>query len=171
MDFRQKILHRPGIFHQDGEGLLSRSWLSGCHHPVVQVGFVDDLRRMSHHFPDPAKNHRQLRVVISNLLIVLTQLLSHGNTLRGEVCILPLYLLELLPVRVVLLGTPLRGSLKVPHKPGPQVPPSQSSFLVYGYLNKTYVTKFIINGITTYMFGARPNLNPSRPCAGLLKVD
>ena len=52
-----------------------------------------------------------------------------------------------------------------------QVPPSQLSFLVYGWLNKIYVTKFIIYGITAYLFSARPNPNPSRPCAGLLKVD
>jgi hypothetical protein len=32
-------------------------------------------------------------------------------------------------------------------------------------------SKFMIYGITTFMFGARPNSNPSRPCAGLLKVD
>ena len=79
--------------------MLGGSWLSGCYHPVVQVGFVDDLRRMSYHFPDPAEDHRLLRVVLPDLLALLTQLLSHGSNLRGEVRVLRLYLLELLPVR------------------------------------------------------------------------
>ena len=38
-------------------------------------------------------------------------------------------------------------------------------------MNKACVTKFMIYDITTYLFDARHNLNPSRPCPGLLKVD
>ena len=50
-------------------------------------------------------------------------------------------------------------------------PPSQPSLLVYGLLNKAYIIKFIIYGMTNYLFSVRPNPNPSRPCANLLKVD
>ena len=51
-----------------------------------------------------------------------------------------------------------------------KVLPSQPLFLVYGCLTRTYDTKFIFYGITTYMFGACPNTNPSRPFADLLMV-
>jgi hypothetical protein len=79
--------------------LLGESWFSKCHHPVVQLGLVDDLRRMSHHRPDPGEDHRLLCVVLPDLHTLLNQLLSHGINLRGEVCVLRFHLFELLPVR------------------------------------------------------------------------
>ena len=60
---------------------------------------VDDLCRMPHQLPDPAKDHCLLRVVLPDFLALLTRLLSHGRYLRDEVSVFCLGLLELLLVR------------------------------------------------------------------------
>ena len=56
----------------------SGSWLSGFHQLIVQPRLVDDLTRMPNQFPDPAEDHCLLCVVLSDLLALLTQFLSHG---------------------------------------------------------------------------------------------
>ena len=54
---------------------------------------------MPNQFPDPAEDHRLLRVILPDLLPLLTQLLSHGRYLRVQVSALRFHLVELLPVR------------------------------------------------------------------------
>jgi hypothetical protein len=54
---------------------------------------------MFHHFPDPTEDHRLLCVVLPELFTLLTQLLSHGSNMRGEVRVLRFHMFELLLVR------------------------------------------------------------------------
>ena len=61
---------------------------------------------MPNELPDPAKYHRLLRVIFSDLLALLPQLFRHGNHLHVKVRIihpslveLPPCLLQLLPIR------------------------------------------------------------------------
>ena len=58
---------------------------------------------MPNELPDPAKYHRLLRMVFSDLFALLSQLLRHGGQLRVKVCILHPDLVELPPCLVQLL--------------------------------------------------------------------
>ena len=57
LDFRQKVLHGPGVLHQDGKRLLGGGRIPYCHHLVVEMRLVDDLSRMAHQPPDRAEGH------------------------------------------------------------------------------------------------------------------
>ena len=87
------------IFHEDGKGFLGGSQFSRLHHPVIEVRLVDDLSRMSHQLPDLAEDHRMFRVVLPDLFVLLTKLLSHCRYLCRQLSILRLHLLELLLIR------------------------------------------------------------------------
>jgi hypothetical protein len=76
--------------------LRGGNWFSGFHQLIVQPCLVDDLARMPNEFPDPAKDHRLLCVVLPDLFALLTQFLNHGCHLCVQVRVLRLDLVELL---------------------------------------------------------------------------
>ena len=53
------------------------------------------VSRMPHQLPNPAEDHCLLRVVLSDFLAFLTQLLSHGHYMCYQVSIFRLRLLKL----------------------------------------------------------------------------
>ena len=88
-------------FHEDGDGFPGGSQVSRLHQPVVQPRVVDDLSRMPKQFSNPAEDHRLLRVVLQDLLALLTQLLNHGRYLFVQVRVLRVHPVELLLVRLL----------------------------------------------------------------------
>jgi hypothetical protein len=62
--------------------LSSGNRISGFHQLIVQPGLVHDFARMPNKFPDLGEDHRLLRVIFPDLLVLLPKLLRHRRHLR-----------------------------------------------------------------------------------------